>query len=151
VSFHHRTVPERLVALDVPRPALVRPGRPQLRLGLGRMGPLPAPFATLARIAQDPVHRRDRAQIRARVEQPGPHLGDRQIDMLRLVQHRQHPEDRGCTAPTTARILQTRVRHEMGFGRGRAGVFGRFGAFSGEVAFVQTRNVGTTLARSVVA
>ncbi len=40
VAFHHRTIRERLVALDVPRPQLVRTLGQQLRLDVGRVGEL---------------------------------------------------------------------------------------------------------------
>ena len=49
-----------------------------------------APFAVLARDGQQPVHRGDRAQVDAVIEESGPHLGRCQIAVFGRPQHRQH-------------------------------------------------------------
>ena len=76
---------------DIPRPNLVRSAGDQLGLLARRMGALAAPFPVLPGDSEQPIHRGDRAQVDAVIEQPGPHLGGGQIAVLRRAQHRQHP------------------------------------------------------------
>ena len=76
---HPHSVRERLVALDVPRPDLVRPGGDQLGLDRGRVGGLRAPLAALARLAQQPVEGGQRPEVGALIQQGGPDLGWRSV------------------------------------------------------------------------
>jgi len=52
---------------------------------------LPTAFTGLAVLTQKPVHRRLRRQIDVFVQQPGPHLRDRKVGMLRPAQLGQDP------------------------------------------------------------
>ncbi len=57
---------------------------------LGWMGPLTAAVLSLPSCTQDPVHRGLRTEIGAVVQDSGPDLGDRQVAVLRGVQHQAH-------------------------------------------------------------
>ena len=76
MSSHHRTVLQRLMALDVPRPALIGPGCLQYRHGM-LTPPLvatAAPVTSQAVIEQQAVHGADAAQVNAFIEQFRMHL-----------------------------------------------------------------------------
>ena len=96
----------------------------QLGLLAGRMGALAAPFPVLAGDRQQPVHRRDRAQVDAVVEQPGPHLGRRQVAVLRA-----------SAAPPGCAGARPRSARSVASGRAPAGpATGGRGAGSGSPA-----------------
>lgn len=75
---------------DVPGPHLVGGFSDQLRFHAGRMRRLGAAFADLATGAQQPVHRRDRAQVHALIQQDRVDLRGRQVDEALLVEHTEH-------------------------------------------------------------
>src|ERR1700710_488821 len=54
---------------DVPRPNFIGTLRQKLRFLITRMAQLPATFADLAVVIEDPIHRSDRAVVNALVEQ----------------------------------------------------------------------------------
>jgi len=72
---------------DIPRPHPVRCRGQELGSFLGGMGALAASFTVLPRDGQQPVHGRDRAQVDAVVEQPGPDLCGGGIAELLGSQH----------------------------------------------------------------
>ena len=91
VSFHHRTVQERLVALDVPAPQLVRAGSASSSgSGMTRVGALVAALAGLPGLGQDAVHRALRGEVDALVQQGGDHLGWGGVAEPLRVKHRPH-------------------------------------------------------------
>jgi len=65
---------------DVPRPHLVRPVRHELRFHRRRVRGLPAAFPRTGGLTQQPIERRDRAQVAALVQQDRPRLGRGQVD-----------------------------------------------------------------------
>jgi len=90
VSFHHRSVPWRLVALDVPAPELIRCRGQELGPHLGRVNSLIAPLLGLAAAGEQALHRAHGTQVGAFVEQLGVDLRRRPTGEAGLVQHRQH-------------------------------------------------------------
>src|SRR5918995_156797 len=87
VSFHHRTVRERLVALDVPAPHDQRAASDQLGPHPRRMGRLTASFPHLACRPQQPVVARHAGQVRALVQQDVEHLRRREVNEALGAQH----------------------------------------------------------------
>src|SRR5207249_11098964 len=83
--------PEQL--RDVPRPDLVGSRGQQFRLGIDGVAQLVAPFAPAALGPQNPVHRRDRTQGDAFVQQPCPDLARRRVDESVA---RERPDDLGA-------------------------------------------------------
>lgn len=89
---------------DVPGPHLVRSGRTQPGLGVGRVDALAPAFADLVVRGQNEVHGSDRAQLPVLVEQLCVDLSRRQIDESLLVQRVEHGlpilgRERSCRAP----------------------------------------------------
>lgn len=75
---------------DIPLPDLRGAVGDQLRFHLRRMGGLTSPLTALPGLPQDPVHRRGRTPVMARVHFPRPDLSGRQFGVLRTVQQLKH-------------------------------------------------------------
>ena len=103
---------------DVPRPALIGPGRQQLGLDGRRVGSLAAALAGLARGAQQPVEGGLRAEVSALIQQNGPDLGRGQVREPRRVQGVQDRLALGRCQGT--RLGPVPVRHRLAAGRRRA-------------------------------
>jgi hypothetical protein len=75
---------------DVPRPDLVGHFGQQFRLLVDGMTQLPTPFANFAMLAQQPIHRADRAMIDAVIQQRGVDFRGGLIREARRVKQIQH-------------------------------------------------------------
>jgi len=92
VLFHHRTLPWRLVALDVPAPDLIRPPGLQPWHRSWRLGWTgPAPTVDLAVGMEHPVEAPLRADVQPTIRQNGHDLARWQRRKFRLVAGQQDP------------------------------------------------------------